>query len=171
MRGFLGRSREERSESDIVRARFARFHREVAAVVAGHADLCVLAENFAGFARVAVVLTEMNAVCAQALGEANAVVDDERHVSIGAHPLKWRSQRRNSMVVDALQPKLEGGNRPITERPDELLGKGGVDNWRRNQIKLTRGPPLTRKTLAEIGTERRQIVFVIQGVGDYSSPL
>ena len=58
----LGRGRIESAEGDIVRARLARIHRQVAAVVTCPADLRRRAEQRAGIANVAVALPEMHAV-------------------------------------------------------------------------------------------------------------
>ena len=50
----------------------------------GHADLDIGAEDIAGFTGIAIVLPEMDAVGAQPLGQADAVVDDEGDVAVGA---------------------------------------------------------------------------------------
>src|SRR3546814_15555773 len=62
----------------VIGPRVAGLHREMAAVVAGDADLRRGAEQRARLARVAIVLPEMDAVGAEPFGEAAAVVDDER---------------------------------------------------------------------------------------------
>src|SRR3546814_2689539 len=68
----------------VIGPRVAGLHREMAAVVAGDADLRRGAEQRARLARVAIVLPEMDAVGAEPFGEADAVVDDERHVARAA---------------------------------------------------------------------------------------
>ena len=83
----LGRGRMKGPECDIVRTGLARFHRQMAAVVTGHADLRGRTEHIARLARVAVVLAEMDAVRTETLGQRDAVVDDEGDLAIGAEPL------------------------------------------------------------------------------------
>ena len=76
------------AERDIVGAGIACLHREVAAAVAGHADLRVEAEDAARLAGIAIVLPQMQPVGAEPFGERDIVVDDEGGVVRGADRLQ-----------------------------------------------------------------------------------
>ena len=84
MMRLLGRGRIEGAERDIIRARLARLHREMAAVVAGDADLRARAEQPPRLSRIAVALPQMHAVRAEPLGQRHVVIDDEGDVMLGA---------------------------------------------------------------------------------------
>ena len=72
--------RIEGTKGDIVRSGFTGFHRKVSAVVAGHADLHILAEDRACIAWIAILLAKMDTIGAKAFGEADAVIDDDRGI-------------------------------------------------------------------------------------------
>lgn len=135
----LGRGREEGAERDIVGARLASLHGEVAAVVTGDADLRGRAEQQARRARVAVALAEMDAVGAEPLGQRHVVVDDEGDVAPGADRLQRPRQPRRLVLVDALHPELERRHRPGVERFGQALGKGARHVERRDQVELAAG--------------------------------
>ena len=119
---WLGRGLVEGAERDIVGALLARLHREVAAVVAGAADLRVGAEDRAGLLDVPVRLAEVNPVGAEPLGQRDAVVDDEGDVRVGADALQRLGEARQLMVFDVLDAKLEGGrNARARARPSSGL--------------------------------------------------
>jgi hypothetical protein len=81
-------SSDRRRRGDVIRSGFPRFHRQVAAVVAGPADLRRRPEQRPRFAHVPVALPEMHTVRAEPLRQRHAVVDDERHLSVGADALQ-----------------------------------------------------------------------------------
>ena len=157
MARLLGRGREEGAERDIIGARLARLHREVAAVVAGDADLRRRAEQRARLARIAVLLPEMDAVGAEPLGEAHIVVDDEGDLARRADRLQRLGEARRLVLVDALHPELEGGDRPRVERRRERVGKGAADVERRDQIELAGGPGAGRARTARRNRMRKSV--------------
>jgi hypothetical protein len=97
--------------------------------VARHADLRLRSELCARVARVAILLAEMDAVGAEPLGEADAVIDDERHVTGAADLDQRRRERSDAVIVDPLQPQLEraAGPRPAPppagrRKPSSIAG-------------------------------------------------
>ena len=120
----LGRGRIEGAERDIVRAGLARLHREMAAVVAGLADLRRRAEQRARLADVAVALAQVDAVGAEPLGQLHAVIDDERDIGIGADALQRLGEPRQLMLVDVLHAQLERRRDAGLERGLEPVRKG-----------------------------------------------
>ena len=64
----LGRRREKRPKRHVIRPGLTRFHREMAAVVTGHADLHGAAKFFARLLYRAIALTKVDTVGAQPLG-------------------------------------------------------------------------------------------------------
>ena len=129
----LGRGREEGAERDIVGAGLARLHGEMAAVVAGDADLRVGAEQGPRLARIAVALAEMDAVGADPLRKPHIVVDDERDLARGADRLQRHGKARRLMLVDALHAQLEGGDRPGVERRGKAIREIAADVQRRHR--------------------------------------
>src|SRR3546814_16006090 len=79
------------AEGDVVGPRVAGLHREMAAVVAGYADLRRGAEQRARIARVAIVPPEMHAVGGEPFGATDAVGYDER---TGAQSASSRARHR-----------------------------------------------------------------------------
>ena len=135
-------------------ARFASRVRAIA-VVTRYPDLRIGAEFRARLARVAIVLAEMDAVRTDALGERDAVVDDERDLAIRAHTLERIGERRGLVLVDALDAKLERRDRRGIERPRQPLGEPAADVERRDEIELAgRTPHVAAKPRGEIGVER-----------------
>jgi hypothetical protein len=108
--GFLGGGREESAESDVIGPGLTRAHRQMAAVVAGDADLRVRPEAVAGFARVAIILPQVDAIGVEALGEADRIVDDKGHLTLGADRLKRGGQSGGGMLVQPFDAELEGGD-------------------------------------------------------------
>ena len=149
------------SERDIIRPRLARFHREMAAGVAGHADLRLGAEQFARGARIAVVLAEMDAVGTESLGQAHAVVDDERHPGVGAHALDRLGQPGDVVIVQPLETELEGGDRPRLERGGEAAGEPRVDRGWRDQVEPARRALLRLEARGETGVERERVFIFV----------
>src|SRR3546814_14834135 len=88
----------------------------MAAVVAGDADLRRGAEQRARLARVAIVLPEMDAVGAEPFGEADAVVDDERHVARAADFQERLGKARTLLLIDLFDAELEPRHRHGLER-------------------------------------------------------
>ena len=107
--------------------------------MAGHADLHRRAQASARASRgVAVALAEMHAVGAEPLGQADAVVDDERDVGVGADALQRLGQPRQLVLVDVLDAQLERRDRPARERGPQPVGKGAADVLRADQVELAR---------------------------------
>lgn len=121
---------KERAKGDVIGTVFARFHRKMAAIVAGDTDLRVGPEDRPRVARVAVMLPKMDAVGTQPFGQPDTVVDDERDIQIGTNSLNRSGQSSNGMVVDALQPKLESGHAPLTTRRFQFIAKAWSDRGR-----------------------------------------
>src|SRR3546814_10396627 len=99
---LLGRRRKEGPERDIIGPRFAGLHGEVAAIVAGDADLGRGAEQRPRLARIDVVFAEVDAVGAEPLREAHIIVDDE---SSEAHTSALQSLMRHLYAVLCLITK------------------------------------------------------------------
>ena len=57
--------------------------------------------------------------------------------------LQRLGEPRRLVLVDALHPELEGGDRPGVERRREPLGKIAADVERRDQIELAGRPRVT----------------------------
>src|SRR3546814_18316984 len=89
-------------------------------------------------ARVAIVLPEMDAVGAEPFGEADAVVDDERHVARAADFQERLGKARRLMLIDLFDAELERRHRPGIERAGEPLGKPPGHTTRRDKIQLAR---------------------------------
>src|SRR3546814_16837197 len=89
-----------------------RLHREVAAGVAGYADLRIGAEQTPRLLRIAVALPQMDAVGADPLRQRHLVVDDEGGVVRGADRLQRLGEPRRRVLLDVLDAKLEGRARP-----------------------------------------------------------
>src|SRR3546814_16865560 len=83
MLDHLGRGRKEGAERDIIGPRLARLHREVAAGVAGYADLRIGAEHTPRLLRIAVALHPLDPVGADPLRQRHIVVYDEGGVVRG----------------------------------------------------------------------------------------
>jgi len=66
---------------DIIRSCFARFHRKMAAVVAGLADLRRRAEQRPRLANIAVALAKVNTVSLKCQSDIHPVVDDQLYVT------------------------------------------------------------------------------------------
>jgi len=109
--------------------------------VARHADLRFSSQNLPRFLHTAVALAEMHAIGLEALGQGDAVIDDERDVVPGANRLKRFGEARRLVLVEALHPKLERRDGPRFERSLQSLGKIAADVERRDQVQLARRPP------------------------------
>src|SRR3569623_808500 len=157
----LARGRVDGAEGDIVRPRLARFHREVAAVVTGHADLRLGAENRTRLARIAVALAEMDTVRAEALGPRDAVVADERPLAVGADALPRLRERCGLVLGDILDAELERRDRPGVERAGEPVGEAAGHVERRDEIELARRPALVAgEGDREVRVERAEGIVV-----------
>ena len=119
--------------------------------MAGDADLLRWPQDVSGFARIAVRLAEMDAVRIQALCQADAVIDDERDIMIGANALKRIGQASNLMRIDVLHPQLECSDRPPCKRRLELVREIPTDVLRTDQVKLARIDPRRRRKDGQIG--------------------
>ncbi len=98
----LGRRWIESPERDVIGAGLTRLHREMAAVVAGLADLRRRPEQGARLPNVAVGLAEVHAVGAEPFGQRHAVVDDERDLGLGANALQRLGETRELMLGTSL---------------------------------------------------------------------
>ena len=96
------------------------------------------AQDCARLARIAVGLAEMHAVGIKPLGQADAVVDDECDVMVGADPLQRIGQPGQLMAVDVLHPELECRDRPARQRRLQPVGEIAADILRADQVKLAR---------------------------------
>ena len=82
----------------------------------------------------ALVRDEMDAIGAEALCEAHAVVDDEGDAGIRADTLQRLRQTRELMLGDVLHPQLkrrddivlDGGSQPVGEGATRVLGRDQV---------------------------------------------
>ena len=146
---------EESAERDIVGAGFTRLHREMAAVVAGFANLGGGTKQCPAPPHVAVVLPEVDAVRAEALGKGHAVVDDERDCGIGTDPLQRRCEPRDLVLPYVLHSQLErrlecpdkSSRKPILKiragrlRADEIETARAAFRWREVSSSLREAHP------------------------------
>ena len=65
----------------------------------------------------------MNAVGVDPLGQADAVVDDEGDVGVGADALQRLGEPRQLMLVDIFHPQLERRDRPAGQRCLQPVGE------------------------------------------------
>jgi hypothetical protein len=114
----------------------------MAAVMAGPADLGTRAEQRTRFANAAVTLPEMHTVGAEPFGQRHAVVDDEGDVRVGADALQRLGEPRQFVLRNVLDPQLERGCDPWSERRPQPIGKRPADLLRADQIELRRRRPL-----------------------------
>jgi len=113
----------------------------MAAVVAGPADLHIRTQKRARFADVAVGLAEVEAVGTEALGKRHAVVDDERHLIIGADSLQRFGEAGELVLFDVLHAQLKGARDPRLQGRAEPVGEAPADILRADQIEVaTLGP-------------------------------
>ena len=81
MLDLFGRGREKCAERDIIRAGLGGFHRQMAAIVAGHADLCFSPNSSTRLARDRHrPAPDERRRLSSRLASADAVVDDEGDV-------------------------------------------------------------------------------------------
>ncbi|KAG5718287.1 hypothetical protein E4T56_gene15445, partial [Termitomyces sp. T112] len=123
----------------------ARFERQMAAVMTGHADLGIAAQFFARDLHIAVlrhiVLPQMHAIGIQALGQRDRIVDDEGDFPLGADRLQGGGQTRGGVIVDVLHAELKRRD-PMTpfqariQRARQPLRKIAAHIGGRDQIKL-----------------------------------
>ena len=130
-------------------------HRQMAAVVARLADLRGWPEQRPRLADIAVALAEVHAVGAEPLGQAHAVVDDERDIRIGANALQRLSEPRQLMLVHVLHPQLECRGEARLKRRLQPVGKAAANILRADQVKPRRLGPLRGREV-----ERIELVFV-----------
>src|SRR5690606_13562684 len=116
----------------------ARLHREMPAIMAGDADLRGRPQNVPRLTRIAIPLSQMHTIGAEALGERDAVIDDEGDIALGAELLQRRSQARDAVLVESLEAQLKGGDRATVECGLELFDESHINHGRRNQIELAR---------------------------------
>ena len=105
----LGRGREKGAERDVIGPLFARFHGQMARIVAGDADDAV-AQRLAGIGIGGILLADMDAVAAGLEGEVGAVVQQNGD----AAPLRRRAQHVHHatqiVVGQVLQADLDTGD-------------------------------------------------------------
>src|SRR5215217_3091134 len=99
----------------------------MAAVVAGPADLRAWSEQSSRLADIAIALPEMDSVGAEPLGQRHAVVNDERHLGVGADSLQRLGQPRELVFVHVLDAQLERRCDAQLERGLEAVGKRTAD--------------------------------------------
>lgn len=119
----FGRRWVERTERNIVGARFPCLHRKMAAGVTGLANLCRGTEERPGRTDVTVILTEVHAISTEAFGKANAVVDDECDVQVLTNPKQGLGKARKLMLLYILDSKLECSREPWLERCFQSIRK------------------------------------------------
>ena len=139
MLGGFGLAGKERSKRNVVGARLARLHRQMAAGVTGYANLCLAPQTLARLVDQPVLLPQMNAVGTQSPGQCDAVVDEERAVGIPANSLEWLGELGRFVLVDPFDAELECRDWPRPKRTCQPIGKGTADIERRDQIKLAGG--------------------------------
>ena len=154
---LLRARRIEGAKRDIVGSSLTSFHRQMPAVVAGHTDLHILAKDRTCITRIAVVLSEMDTVCAQPFGEAYTVIDDERRIMVRADLLERLCSARNCMIINALEAQLEGRNRRGVQRCAQPILETRYERLWRNQVELARRTPFPMETIREI---RVQFLFL-----------
>ena len=88
----------------------------MAAVVTGHANLCIASQNLARLAHITVALPQMHTIGLQAFCQGDAVINNEGDIMLCANGLQGRSERGRFMLVDALHAKLERRNRSGGQR-------------------------------------------------------
>ena len=134
-RHFLGRAGKEGAEGHVIRAVLAGLHRQVAAVLAGHAQRQARSDQLAGLCGGSVLLADMHAVAAGSHDQVGTVVQQEGH----AARLRHRAQRVDRTppggVGLVLQAELNGGDITAIQRPGKLVGEGqGVEHFRGDQV-------------------------------------
>jgi len=127
----------------------------VAAIVAGAPDLRRRPKERPRLADVAVTLPKVNAVGAEALRKADAVVDDEGDIRVRTNALKRLGEPRQIMLADILHAELESRCDPGLERWPQPIREAATDLLRRNQVKLSRHRPRGRWEI-----DRIEIVLV-----------
>src|SRR3546814_12226804 len=108
-----------------------RLHREVAAGVAGYADLRIGAAQTPRHLRIAVALPQMDAVGAHPLRQRHIVVDDEGGVVRGADRVHLLGEPRPRALIDALDDNTEG-----RDVPGGMRQSGRRLGWERMGLKL-----------------------------------
>ena len=102
----------------------------------------------------------MHPIRPQPLRQRDGVIDDERHVALGADRLQRLSQPRRRMLIDVLHPELKSRHRPRVERRREPVGKAAGDVERRDKVELARwSAHVAPKGGGEVGIERSERVF------------
>lgn len=132
----FGGAGEEAAERDVVGTRLARFEREVAARVAGDANLRLPPELIARVPHVTVALAQVDPVGPQSLGQANAVVDDEGAVVRTADLLQRRGECCGGVLIDALHAELESRDVAGGQRLLKLSWERAANFERRDQVQL-----------------------------------
>src|SRR5687767_3185312 len=95
----------------------------MAAVVAGPADLRRWSENFASVPDFAVLLPQVHPVRAKALGQTDAVVDDEGGLVVRADALQRLGQTGEFMCVDIFHTQLERRDRSCGQCRLQAVGE------------------------------------------------
>src|SRR5690606_24980323 len=133
--------RKECAERDIIGARLPCLHRQMAAVVAGHADLSGGTKQSPRFAGIAVALAEMDSIGSNPLRQAHVVVDDEGDIPLGTDLLQWLGKPGGLVLVDSLHPELEGGDGSALQGDPQPGGEVAAHVERGDEIKLTGSAP------------------------------
>src|SRR3546814_16685927 len=79
--------------------------------MARDADLCGRSKQLARLPWIAIPLAQMDAIRPKPFGQAHAVIDDKRHIAVGADTLQRFGCASDSMLVNAFKTELEGGDR------------------------------------------------------------
>lgn len=155
--GRLRGGRIEGPESDIVCSSLPGFHREMAAVVTGLADLCRRAEQRPRFPHVSVTLPEMYAVRTDALCKGHAVIDDKGNLGVGTDALQRIGEADQLMLVNMLHAKLERGRKARLKSGLQAVRKRAANLLRADEVKLAGSMPARSKVAGKFARD------VIQG--------
>jgi len=118
--------------------------------VASHADLRLATQCLPRLLNPAVSLPEMHAVGPEPLCQGDAIVDDERDLVPRTDCLQRFGEAGRFVLVDALDPKLERGDRSRFQGSAQPMREIATDVERRDQVELARSPPcrIVRRMLA-----------------------
>ena len=133
---LFGRRREERTESDVVRARLGGFHGQMARSVTGNADDAIRPQHSARLGGGSVLLADMHAVAAEHARQVRTVVENEGDIRALRHGHQDFHGARHLSVRHVLQPQLQRGDVARTQRALQHLRKPArLKLRRRDQIK------------------------------------
>jgi hypothetical protein len=137
----LGLGGVKRPKRHIIRPGLTGLHRQVATVMAGHADLGVWSKQGTRGRHIAILLAKMDAISAAGVGEIGTVIDQERDIMVRQKRLEGGGDSQDVRIGHAFQSQLKRRNRPTRQRLRQLHDeKGQVRDQRRgNEVKLAAG--------------------------------